>query len=365
MTAAAPSPATAPSADPSALPDEGRLGWIEIGRVVAILAVIAVHVDSPLVLRTSHPSSWWFGNLAESASRWCVPVFIMISGALLLTTARTADAGPFYRRRFARLGPAMVVWTIAYLIFGNVTNGIPRTLEEAIRSVLAGRPYYHLYYLFIIAGLYVVAPGLRLAVERLDRRGLAGAAAVAFGLAIGDQLILTFFGIGGPNAVTRWLPFVGFFLAGALLRDLPGSPSRVRIAAAIAVAGILATALGTALLVGPLGFGLGRGRYLYEYPSITTVPVSLAVFALLVWVGPPVFGRLSGTARSLIASAAVASFGIYLIHPMVLAGLSNLGLYASATFVPVAVVATIAVTFVISWFLVEVIRRIPGVRVIV
>jgi len=60
-------------------PEDARIGWIEIGRVAAILAVIAIHVASPLVIRPSHPESWWFGNLVESGSRWCVPVFVMVS----------------------------------------------------------------------------------------------------------------------------------------------------------------------------------------------------------------------------------------------------------------------------------------------
>ncbi len=358
-------PPSGATTGPSSPPEGFRLGWIEVGRVAAILAVIAVHAASPLVLRTTHPSSWWVGNLIESAARWCVPVFIMISGALLLTSPRTADTRSFYRRRFVRLGPAIVVWTVAYLVFGYLVNGVPRTLEEAIRSILLGRPYFHLYFLFVIAGLYVAAPALRLVVERLDRRRLAVATGIAFGLAMTDQLILSFAGIGGPNAVTRWLPFVGFFLAGALLRDQSPTPTRIRIAIAIAIGGIVFTALGTALMVGPLGFGLGRGRYLYEYPSITTVPVSLAVFALLAWLGPSLFALLSTRSRTLVASAATASFGIYLIHPMVLTGLSSLGLDGTATIAPIAVGATVGAAFIISWGLVEIIRRLPAVRAIV
>ena len=98
---------------------------------------------------------------------------------------------------------------------------------------------------------------------------------------------------------------------------------------------------------------------------MTTVPVSLAVFALLVWLAPPVMGRLSAPARRLVASAAAASFGIYLVHPMILEGLSRLGVSALATFAPVAVAATIAFAFLISWAIVATLERIPGLRTIV
>ena len=200
--------------------------------------------------------------------------------------------------------------------------------------------------------------------ESLDQRRLMIAAAFALGLAMSDAIILLL-GIGSPNAVTRWLPYVGFFLSGVLLRNLPGTSRRVRLAASIVVIGIVATALGTAVMVGPLGFGLARGRYLYKFNSIATVPVSLAVFALLVWLGPGLSRRMSPPIRKLISSVAAASFGIYLLHPMVLTGLSILGLNAKITVAPVAVAATIGATFVITWAIIVVARRLPGVRAIV
>jgi surface polysaccharide O-acyltransferase-like enzyme len=326
--------------------------------------VLAIHVAAPLVALPFHPSSWWFGNVVESSARWCVPVFVMISGALLLSSARTVDATAFYRRRFARLGPAMLVWIPAYLAFGYLVNDVPSDLNEAVRSVLAGRPYYHLYFLFVIAGLYLVAPWLEPLAARAGSRQLTTAVVVATAIAIADGVILQL-GIGGPNAVTRWVPFVGYFLAGVLIASVPGTPGRIRTAALVAVVGIAATAIGTAAMVGPLGLGLAHGRYLYEYPSVTTVPVSLAVFALLVWLGPGVMARLSPTSRRVIASVAAASFGIYLVHPMILEGLSRAGLNALSTVAPIALIVTITVTFLISWAIVIAISRIPGLRSIV
>ena len=353
------------ASDPERTAAVDRVDWIELGRVAAILAVIAIHVAASLVQRTSHPSAWWFGNLVESGSRWSVPLFVMISGALLLTSPRTADARAFYRRRFARLGPALIVWTIAYLIFGHITAGAPRRFEDAFRSVLAGRPFYHLYFLFVIAGLYVVAPALRLLFERVSRRSLMIMTALAFGLAIGDVAIQYLGGGGAPNALTRWLPFVGFFLAGAWLRDVASTPRRIRLAAGIALGGVIATAVGTALMVGPLGLGLGAGRYLYEYQSITTVPVSLAVFLLLVWLGPGLTHRLPATLRGLMSSVAICSFGIYLVHPMVLVGLGSLGVGMRMTVVPLAVLLTMALVFLGSWAIVALVRRVPGLRMLI
>jgi surface polysaccharide O-acyltransferase-like enzyme len=292
-------------------------------------------------------------------------VFVMISGGLVLSSARTLLASDFYRRRSVRLGIPLVVWTIAYLVFGNLVAGRPATVAEALRLVGFGLPYFHLYFLFVMAGLTIAAPLLRAAVEALDERKLLAAVAIAFGLAMVDNALVTLAGIGTPNAVTRWLPFVGDFLAGYALLSIPRTPGRVRIVAAIAVIGMAATAIGTAILSQPAVLGLGRGRYLYEYHSVTTVPVSLAVYLLLVWSGPWLARHVTGGAWRTVALLGAASFGIYLVHPMILVGLGDLGISATMTFAPVAILITVAITFVLSLLFVLVVRRIPGLRLIV
>jgi len=66
---------------------------LELLRIGAAAAVVLLHVAAGVVL---HPddtlAQWWAGNIAEVVSRWGVPMFVMISGALLL-----GDRRPFIR----------------------------------------------------------------------------------------------------------------------------------------------------------------------------------------------------------------------------------------------------------------------------
>ena len=52
--------------------------------------------------------SWWSANLWDSFAHWCVPVFVMLSGALLL--GRREPAPHFWRKRAARLVWPLVGW---------------------------------------------------------------------------------------------------------------------------------------------------------------------------------------------------------------------------------------------------------------
>jgi surface polysaccharide O-acyltransferase-like enzyme len=339
------------------------LAWIDVARIAAIVAVIAIHVVSSLVTSRAHPQSWWFGNVIESAARWSVPLFVMISGALLLHSDLADDPARFYRRRLARILPPLVVWTGVYLLYGHFTADNPRTLSEAVAYVVAGRPYFHLYFLYLIAGLYLVAPFLRPLVAPSTGRVLGLAVLVFLALGIADALALAWKGIGGVNAATRFVPYIGYFLAGAWLVRVAPTRRRVYVSLAAVAVGIAATAVGVDLLADR--FGLGKARYLYEYLSVTTVPVSLGIFALFSWSAPSMerlATRIPGRALSIVAAS---TLGIYVIHPLVKSGLGMLGLRARAFFVPLAVPVSVLAIFVVSLLIVLVLQRVPLIRRIV
>lgn len=55
--------------------------------------------------------------IVDIGAIWCVPVFVMISGALLLAPdTHRARPGTFWRKRLVRLLPALVVWHLVNII---------------------------------------------------------------------------------------------------------------------------------------------------------------------------------------------------------------------------------------------------------
>ena len=55
--------------------------WLDNSRIIAIFAVVVLHAAvSPVVDTPFGSTDWWAGNLINAFSRWCVPVFVMISG---------------------------------------------------------------------------------------------------------------------------------------------------------------------------------------------------------------------------------------------------------------------------------------------
>lgn len=60
--------------------------WIDYLRVIATVSVIFLHVSAeiPTLYKKIPDDIWWIGNFFDGAVRFCVPLFLMISGALLL-----------------------------------------------------------------------------------------------------------------------------------------------------------------------------------------------------------------------------------------------------------------------------------------
>jgi surface polysaccharide O-acyltransferase-like enzyme len=80
-----------------------RIISFDVLRILAAFAVVMLHVTSDR-LTTSFPSNEWeIRNVYDSFVRWCVPVFVMISGALFLNHGRSVNVGRLYKKNILHL----------------------------------------------------------------------------------------------------------------------------------------------------------------------------------------------------------------------------------------------------------------------
>jgi surface polysaccharide O-acyltransferase-like enzyme len=341
-------------------------------RVAAIVGVVAIHVVGGATRHSGtgwHPAGWWAANAVNSACLWVVPVFVMASGALLLDPARTESANAFYRRRLARVGPALVFWTALYLWWKVWFNHEHMTVQSAGHDLATGSPYLQIYFLYVIVGLYAITPVLRRLLAHLGQRETVLLTAGALSFSLLEYTVRSFGDAGGVNAVTRFVPFVGYYLAGHLLRQF-ALPSRViRYAPAAALGGWLVTALGSAALAAHFGWN-HVGFYLYDYLSPSVIVMSLGVFVTARVHAARVLDRAAWLTRSRLRTAGAATFGVFLLHPLLLFPLMRaLGLYdgiehemgrLAATAIPLAV----GVSLLTGWLALQ-LSRIPVVRRVV
>ncbi len=61
-----------------------RIVHMDVVMVIACFAVIMIHSSAPYVIENFGSLNFWIGNIFDGLARIGVPLFVMISGALML-----------------------------------------------------------------------------------------------------------------------------------------------------------------------------------------------------------------------------------------------------------------------------------------
>ena len=140
-------------------------------RILSIYLVVTAHVTIGLTMdSTPFSFNWWLGTAIFYACFCSIPVFVMISGALLLDNSREEPLQEFYRKRMTRVGVPLAVWTVVYLCVRAFVDKEQLTAGGVLQLILTADPYYHLWFLYMIVGLYLVTPALRTFVRHATQK---------------------------------------------------------------------------------------------------------------------------------------------------------------------------------------------------
>jgi len=363
------------SADSDPAESSERALWIDLIRVVALFCVVVLHVAAvPAGAFGQIPTSWWWtANLIDGAVRPCVPLFVMVSGALLLDPGRSQPISTFFVRRVSKVVIPLLAWSVLYAGWRIGYHGQTLTLEQFARMLIAGMGgpvWIHLWFLYLIVSLYLIAPILRVYVSHASLENqLYFAALWLFASAI-RPLIESRLGMVVGLSLEPVTGFVGYFVLGSTLRRVPTRPlARGWIAscAGLYLLGWGVAVIGTYRLTSRSG---SLDESFYSYLALNVIAMSVGGFVLLGWLGR----RLdelprSSRCRGILVWVSTLGLGAYLVHAMVIEVLQggwlgwNLDPVAlnPALGVPLISTLTFGISLVITWVL----RQIPGLRIIV
>lgn len=291
-----------------------RLGWPDVLRCLACVAVVALHISGAPAndLAVTDPA-WSVAILVNSLTRWSVPMFILLSGMFLLDPERDFDWG-HWRRQTLRL---VLITLGAALLFAcwdarDAHMGLEYLLEVLIRMVRADL-HYHLWFMPMLVGLYLFVPVLR-AVTAAGPRVLWYTLGLWAILSITLPFCYRFFVQGA--AFQHWLElmpiyntmgYVGFFLLGYALKALPIKPRQGWLWAAVAALSWLVTFLGVWLPSRAQG-SLNSLLFSNFSPFVALTTAGLFMVFRQLDVGKsPIWHRLGK-----------ATLWVYLLHPLVL-----------------------------------------------
>lgn len=101
--------------------DGKRIIWLDFVKFIAIFMMIAVHcTDNVTPAERSEPWYNLWGSFYGSFMRPAIPLFVMVTGALLLPVEQNISA--FYKKRLTRLLVPFVIWSLLYNLFPWITG---------------------------------------------------------------------------------------------------------------------------------------------------------------------------------------------------------------------------------------------------
>lgn len=232
------------SGDAAATPDtrSSQLAWVSWLKIIAILAVVVLH---SVGLNAVEEGALGTGRgkvatVLYYGGMFGVPLFVMVSGALLLDPARYKGAELFVQRRVSRLVPPLIFWHVWYLGVIYVTWSIAPGFVDVLGFIATGKLYTALYFFWIILGLALLVPVLFPFLRESSLKAVLFL--TAGGLAIPILTAATrMFRKGVQNGLempwTWWVPYIGVFLLGYVLRGV--SLRGAKLAAAVLSFGAL------------------------------------------------------------------------------------------------------------------------------
>ena len=342
----------------------GRIAYFEWARALGCIAILVLHTLTSSM--TYYGDVLWVDRMMATmdftvvACRWAVPVFLMVSGALMLDPAKEMTLARVWRH-VRRMLVVLLTFGLVFCLADSWQAYGGFCLEmagTALLSLASGQSWDHMWFVYALVALYLLTPLLHAFTSHASR-GMQGAViAVLFvgtmvmptvNLALETDLI----SIAAPTGLFYYL--FGSY-AHRYLRLGPGIVVAGLVCLAAMVAGASWQVWGFAQVV-----GTGYEPVFFMHESFLTAVWSALVFlAFKSWLDRPV--RPGG----ILSTLSAYSFAIYIVHPILVHVLYRLVMPAvpgMLSLPPVifelACVAFVAAgTMALSWLA----RRVPVLR---
>lgn len=328
------------------------IDYINLCRVVAIYGVILIHASGaffnqygaiPLI-------DWLSANFLDSLARFTVPLFVMLSGALLLKPNAQLRTSFKLTRRIAKVLPPLIIWSYIYLLYVSHHTGI----SVDWLSILKKPAMYHLWFVYMIIGIYILIPLFQVIFEEIRNKR-------NFQLyLLGIWLVISCVPVYWPLPILTLLHqksffgYGGYFLIGAVLANSPKDRIPTGLWIMIFVISVFVTFFLTWKFSMQANAPVQKAYFNF---SLNVFVSSIAAFILFKRIRVPKYLTKS------LQWISNRCFLIYFVHILVLESVrySN---FVSALNQHVPLLLTILIisiaTFLISLILAAVIRVIPG-----
>lgn len=330
-----------------------RIYYLDILRVIACFFVIMCHTSGEYVVRDFGSLNFWVGDLLDSLCRVASPLFIMISGALMLDE-NYAYSTKKIKQHIIKMAVFFVFWSALYSVWFEVIqpirHGTAVSAQKIIEFFVQGP--YHFWFVFLIVGIYAIVPLLRLWVKKENEKSVRYfiilAMIFAFALPqiidIGKQysdLFVTPDTIIGYLRLDYVAGYTAYYLLGWYINNFE-IKNRYLVYGAGALS-FAATFFGTYVIA----MTTGRSSLMFNNLSLTVFMQTAAVFLFF-----KSKYRDSRKSNRIIGSISKYSLGIYAVHVFFLEAsliiLTRFNIGSALIEIPAIFIASVVLSFLAS-----------------
>lgn len=345
-----------------------RMVHFDLLRIIASFCVILIHcrVYDQGSGWTNQDASLLISNFYGIISRWAVPCFVMISGMMFLNSKKEISIKTLYYKYILRMAVSYLFWSTVYTLF----NCYFETGESLREKVLYIYNYLfcgeiHMWYILMIIGLYVASPVIKFLVNNSPKH-LIHYWMIAMFVFTSIIPFISNLGIFYISDIVEFLnTYINIqFLCGYTLYYVIGfyfskyeiSQKAKKIIYFLGVCGFIYCVLILIVLKYLLDFEIGALNYMY--PNIIFMSCAVLLF-FMDYVSKISFKE---NTQKFIINLSKLTYGIFLVHVLVLKVLYHIGINISICNVVISEPLVSLITFIISATIIFVISKIPFVN---
>lgn len=364
---------------------QNNIGWVDLLRVLACFMVVFSHSCDAFVAQfDADRASFLTGVFGGSLMRASVPLFVMMTGVLLLPVGQGYDLVSFYRKRIGRILPPLVFWSVAlpllmyaYFNYTNPSTCNPQvavdgyTVQQLVQRIYTFVFNFNfdttpLWYLYMLIGLYLLMPVLNAWLVQASQRELK----VVLGLWVVSlflpylKMLAPVLGYQGNYGNMELLGmcdwniygtfyyfsgFVGYLVLAYYLKQYPLQWSWSKMLAIMIplfVAGYAITAGGYILTQEHFPGNYAYLEIVWYFNGINVFMMTLSLFAIV--------QKMAVRSRRWLSRLASLAFGIYLCHfvfVFVCYDLYDMAMLPYWVRIPCIAVTTFAIATLVAWLM--------------
>jgi surface polysaccharide O-acyltransferase-like enzyme len=342
---------------------------VDLIRAVAIFMVLVYHASTENYVASQLNSLqylvlWSSQTGYQSLVLMGVPLFVILSGALLFQPSKANEPlGVFLKKRLSRIAVAFAFWSVIYFAWTHYVDGVQLSVNYVVQSLLKGGAYYQFWFIYLIFGLYLITPILRVIIPNAPRKILLYTLILWFFTVAILPVIHLVTGYSLDQNVLLFTGYTGYFIFGFYAMSTNVS---TKVLKRILSFGIIATIFGYYLMAYPY-HALNQYYFFADTLSFNIILSAIALYLLLSKAPKDWPGANHSRFAKLIHAISENTLPIFFMHVIVLETLNKgllfgfkISLMQISPIVEIPIAAT--VTLFICLGLILALKKVPVLR---